>query len=49
MRKQDDMKMTSEDMEMMLSQTAQDDFDRELDEMIIKNQQRLAELQNDVK
>ena len=29
--------MTSEDMEMMLSQTAQDDFDRELDEMIIKN------------
>ena len=49
MRKQDDMKMTSEDMEMMLSQTAQDDFDRELDEMIIRNQQRLAELQNDVK
>ena len=29
--------MTSEDMEMMLSQTAQDDFDRELDEMIIRN------------
>ncbi len=47
MRKQNDTRMVDEDF--LLSETAQDDFDRELDEMILKNQQRLLELQNDVK
>ncbi len=32
-----------------LDETTQDEFDKELNEMIIKNQQRLAELQSDIK
>lgn len=32
-----------------LEDTTQDDFDKELNEMIMKNQQRLAELQSDIK
>lgn len=47
MRKPSDTRMVDE--EFLLSESAQDDFDRELDAMIIKNQQRLLELQNDVK
>jgi hypothetical protein len=32
-----------------LEESAQDEFDKELNDMIIKNQQRLAELQSDIK
>ena len=32
-----------------LEETTTDDFDKELNEMILKNQQRLAELQSDIK
>ena len=32
-----------------LEDTTTDDFDKELNEMILKNQQRLAELQSDIK
>lgn len=32
-----------------LQETATDDFDKELNDMILKNQQRLAELQSDIK
>lgn len=48
MRKKDDMMMVNEDF-LALQETAQDDFDKELDELIMKNQKRLQELQNDVK
>lgn len=43
MRKKDDMMMVSEDF-LALQETAQDDFDKELDDLIMKNQKRLAEL-----
>lgn len=49
MRKKDDLKMVNEEDFLALHETAQDDFDKELDELIMKNQQRLAELQNEVK
>jgi len=34
---------------MELNRTAEDDLDRELNELIIRNQKKLAELHNDVK
>jgi hypothetical protein len=45
MRKYDDLNMMADD----LNETTQDEFDKELDELIKRNQQRLQELQNDVK
>eukprot|EP00347_Sterkiella_histriomuscorum_P012554 403368121 len=48
MRKKDDMMMVNEDF-MELQESAQDDFDKELDDLIMKNQKRLAELQSEVK
>ena len=44
MRRKEDMQMTSPEDFMALQESAQDDFDKELDALIIKNQQRLAEL-----
>lgn len=43
MRKKDDMMMVNEDF-LALQESAQDEFDKELDDLIMKNQQRLAEL-----
>ncbi len=48
MRKKEDMLLTNEDLQ-VLSATAEDDLDRELNDLIIRNQKRLAELHNDVK
>lgn len=41
--------MANEEDFLDLQKSAQDEFDKELDELIYKNQQRLTELQNDVK
>ncbi len=41
--------MVDEDELYKLQDSAQDDFDKELDQLIMQNQQRLNELQSDVK
>jgi hypothetical protein len=48
MRKKDDMAMV-DDKFLQLDEAAEDDFDRELNEMIMKSQQRLQEMQSDLK
>jgi hypothetical protein len=49
MRKKEDMLMINQEDMLALENSAQDDFDKELNELIYKNQQRLAELQSDFK
>jgi hypothetical protein len=48
MRKKDDISMV-DDKFLQLDEAAEDDFDRELNEMIMKSQQRLQEMHSDLK
>ena len=48
MRKKEDLNMTEDDFR-VLQQTAEDDLDRELNDLIIRNQKNITELHNDVK
>ena len=49
MRKPEDVHMMMDEDQRMLQNTAVDDFDKELNELLMKNKQRLAELHSDFK
>lgn len=49
MRRKEDMLLTQEEVYSQLNDTTQDDFDKELNDLIAKNQKSLSELHTDMK